>query len=121
MRPVEFIGPSREDLRAFPEKVRQDVGHALFQVQRGGTPDAVAPLHGFGAGVLEIRTTGVAGTYRTVYTVALPSAIYVLHAFQKKSPRGIATARVDQELIRSRLAWARRVDAERRKEEEGHG
>ena len=51
------------------------------------------PLHGFGAAVLEIRTTGASGIYRTVYTVALPSAIYVLHAFQKKLPRGIATAR----------------------------
>jgi phage-related protein len=117
MRPVEFVGRAREDLRAFPEEVRQDVGHALYLVQIGQTPDNVKPLRGFGSGVQEIREDGEGGTYRAAYTVALPGAIYVLHAFQKKSPRGRKMARADEELIRTRLAWARAADAERRNKE----
>jgi phage-related protein len=115
MRPVEFVGQSREDLRAFPNDVRQNVGHALYLAQNGRTPATVKPLPGFGSGVQEIRASGEGGTYRAVYTVALPSAIYVLHAFQKKSPRGIKMAHVDRELIRSRLAWALQLDTESRK------
>ena len=117
MRPVEFVGQSREDLRTFPEEVRQDVGHALYLLQIGQTPDNVRPLHGFGSSVREIREDGEGGTYRTVYTVTLPSAIYVLHAFQRKSPRGRKLARIDEEKIRTRLALARTADAERRNEE----
>jgi phage-related protein len=90
-------------------------------VQIGQTPDNVKPLHGLGGGVQEIREDGEGGTYRAVYTVALPSAIYVLHAFQKKSPHGGKMARVDEELIRTRLAWARTVDAQRQKKEQIHG
>jgi phage-related protein len=75
VRTIEFVGQSREDPRAFPATIRQDIGHALYQVQRGKTPDAVKPLRGFGSAAFEIRKTGEGGTYRTVYTVALPSAI----------------------------------------------
>jgi phage-related protein len=118
MRPVEFVGQSREDLRAFPDDARQNVGHALYLVQNDRTPTTVKPLHGFGTGVREIRARGEGGTYRAVFTVALPSAIYVLHAFQKKSPRGAKMAHLDQELIRARLAWALRLDAETGKGDE---
>jgi phage-related protein len=121
MRPLVFIGPSREGLRAFPDTVRQEVGHALNFVQMGRTPESAAPLHGLGSGVQEIRADGDDGTYRAVYTVALPSAVYVVHAFQKKSPRGRAMPRRDEALIRSRLAWARRVDAELQTQGDEHG
>jgi phage-related protein len=117
MRSVEFVGQARDDLRAFPPNARQNVGHALYLLQNGRTPETVKPLHGFGTGVQEIRARGEGGTYRAVYTVALPSAIYVLHAFQKKSPKGVKMARVDQELIRRRLAWALQLDAEARRGE----
>ena len=86
MRPVVFIGSAREDLRSFPDEVREDVGHALYLVQIGETPVDSKPLQGFGVGVQEIREVGEGGTYRAVYTVALPTAVYVLHAFQKEIP-----------------------------------
>lgn len=111
MRPVQFVGSSRADPRAFPDDVRTDVGHALRLVQQGRMPDNVGALHGFGSGVAEIREDGEGGTYRAVYTLALPSAVYVLHAFHKKSPHGAAMSRKDTALVRSRLAWARRLDA----------
>jgi phage-related protein len=112
MRPLVFVGSSREDVRAFPDTVRRDVGHALSFVQAGRTPETSAPLHGFGSGVAEIAEDGEDGTYRAVYTVALPSAVYVLHAFQKKSTQGRKTVQRDQTLIRSRLAWAKAIDAD---------
>ena len=101
MRSVEFVGQARDDLRAFPPNARQNVGHALYLLQNGRTPETVKPLHGFGTGVQEIRARGEGGTY----------------AFQKKSPKGVKMARVDQELIRRRLAWALQLDAEARRGE----
>ena len=104
---VDFVGSSRDDLRGFPEEVKQDIGYALFEAQRGQKPLAAKPLKGFGgAGILEIIENFTGRTYRAVYTVKFQSAIYVLHCFQKKSKHGIKTPQQDIELIRRRLKAA---------------
>ena len=106
-KPVDFVSSSREDLKKFPEEVRQDIGYALFEAQQGRTPTAAKPLKGFGgAGVLEIIENFDGAAYRAVYTVKFSNAIYVLHCFQKKSKRGIKTPPQELELIQRRLRTA---------------
>ena len=113
-RPVIWVGSSRRDLRGFPREVRRDLGRALFAAQRGETDPAAKPLRGFGGGsVLEIVAIREGGTWRAVYTVRFREAIYVLHAFQKKSKKGIATPKADVDLIRRRLTEAQRLHSER--------
>jgi phage-related protein len=108
------MGSSREDLKAFPEQVRRDIGQALYAAQQGETDPAAKPLKGFGgANVMEIVDQHDTNTYRAVYTVKFAGRIYVLHAFQKKSKKGIATPQKDIELIRQRLAAAERHHKER--------
>jgi phage-related protein len=105
-----WVGSSRRDLREFPPAVRRTFGVALFAVQLGETPPDAKPLKGFGgAGVLELIEDHKGSTYRAVYTVRFATKIYVLHAFQKKSKRGIATPKREIELIRERLKWAQRL------------
>jgi phage-related protein len=112
--PVIWVGSSRRNLRGFPREVRREIGQALFTAQQGETDPSAKPLRGFGGGaVLEIVADQVGGTWRAVYTVRFREAIYVLHAFQKKSKRGIATPRKDIDLIRHRLAEAERLHRER--------
>lgn len=112
-KPLVWIGSSREDLREFPEQVRALMGHALFMAQCGLKHERAKPLKGFGgAGVLEIVEDSSGGTYRAVYTVRLAGRVYALHAFQKKSKRGIATPKAEVELIRARLKRAEQVHAE---------
>jgi phage-related protein len=107
LKPVEWIGSSREDLRAFPGEVREVVGEALYRAQRGDEHPAAKALKGFGGrGVLEIVDDHRGDTYRAVYTVRFASVVYVLHVFQKKSKKGIATPRHEIELIRMRLKRA---------------
>lgn len=103
--PLDFIGSSREDLRAFPRKVRQDVGHALLQAQQGDKGAEAKPLRGF-SGVVEIIDRFDGATYRAVYTVRFREVVYVLHCFQKKSKQAIKTTQQDIELIRRRLKAA---------------
>jgi phage-related protein len=109
IKPVVWIGSSLRDLRAMPEQVRRDIGQALYAAQQGDTDPAAKPLKGFGgAKVMEIVERDVGGAYRAVYTVQFADMIYVLHVFQKKSKRGIATPKQDIDLIRRRLAEAER-------------
>ncbi|HEX7387608.1 MAG TPA: type II toxin-antitoxin system RelE/ParE family toxin [Castellaniella sp.] len=90
-----------------PMSVRKFVGHALDLAQRGERHEAAKVLSGFGsAGILEIIEDDSGSTYRTVYTVRFPEAVFVLHAFQKKSTRGIATPKPDMDIIRRRLKVA---------------
>lgn len=119
-RVVIFIASSQEDLRAFPEDVKGVMGFALFQAERGGKHPAATPMTGFkGAGVLEIVDDYDGDTYRVVYTVRFKDELYVLHAFQKKSKKGIATPKPDLALIAKRLAVAERIHAERQQEKKG--
>jgi phage-related protein len=101
-------------LRSFPGEIRLDIGHALFAAQEGKTDPAAKPLKGFGgASVLEIIARHQGGAWRAVYTVRFRDAIYVLHVFQKKSNKGIATPTRDVDLIKQRLAEAERDYLER--------
>jgi phage-related protein len=114
LKPIRWIGTSLRDLRSFPRVVRIDIGHALFTAQEGGLDPAAKPLKGFGgAGVLEIVASHHGNTWRAVYTVRFEDAIYVLHVFQKKSTKGIATPTREIELIKRRLAEAERDHRER--------
>jgi phage-related protein len=107
-KPVRWVGSSKEDLRHFPEEVRRRVGGALWDAQLGRKAPYAKPLRGFGgAGVLEIVSDFDGDTYRTVYTVRFAGAVYVLHAFQKKSRRGIATPNAALGLIEQRLKRAK--------------
>ena len=106
-KPIYWVGSSREDLLEFPEEVRSEVGYALYIAQLGEKHYSVKPLKGFkGAGVLEIVEDHNTNTYRVVYTLRLPDAIYVLHAFQKKSKQGISTPQKELDLIATRLKRA---------------
>jgi phage-related protein len=94
--------------------VRAEIGQALFAAQKGEIDPATKPLKGFGGrGVVEIVTDYRGDTWRSVYTVHFEGAIYVLHAFQKKSRKGIATPQKELNLIRQRLADAKRDHDER--------
>lgn len=105
------MGSSRKDLSAFPDQVKQDVGHALFVAQEGGRAPKVKTLQGFGgSGVVEIVDDHDGDTFRCVYTTRINDVIVVLHAFQKKSRRGSETARHDVELIRMRMKTAQAME-----------
>ena len=107
IKPVKWIGSSLEDLKEFPEEVRQDIGYALYLAQCGEKHPSAKPLKGFkGSGVLEVVENFDGDTYRAVYTVKLACVLYVLHAFQKKSKQGIATPKQDIDLIEARLKRA---------------
>jgi phage-related protein len=106
-KPVRWVGSSKEDLSAFPDDVKRRVGLALFEAQMGRKAVYAKPLRGYGgAGVLEVVDDFDGDTFRTVYTVRLGETVYVLHAFQKKSRRGIATPKSEIELIGARLRRA---------------
>ncbi len=109
MKPLHWVSSTRKNVRQFPETVREEVGFALYLAQMGEKGINAVPMLGFGgASVLEVVIDADGNTFRAVYTVKFAKAIYVLHAFQKKSKRGIATPRPDSELIRSRLTLARK-------------
>jgi phage-related protein len=99
MKPVRFAGSAREDLAAFPESARRAAGYELFMVQVGREPSAFKPMPDVGSGVYEIRVRDQAGAFRVIYVAKFDDAIYVLHAFQKKTPR---TSRVDIEVAKRR-------------------
>ncbi len=120
VKPLVWIGSSLKDLREFPDEVKDEMGFALYEAQCGLKPAAAKPLKGFGgAGVLEVVTDYQSDTYRAVYTVRLEDRIYVLHSFQKKSKKGIATPKAEIELIKRRLRQAEELHKEWRQEREG--
>jgi len=99
MKPVRFVGSAREDLGAFPEPARRIAGYELFMVQVGREPSDFKPMSDVGAGVHELRVRDRAGAFRVIYVARLDEAVYVLHAFQKKTPK---TSRLDIEVARRR-------------------
>ena len=106
-KPLDFIGSARDDLRAFPKEVRIAIGTALNSAQLGGKHPSAKPMKAFhGAGVLEIVDDFDGDTYRAVYTVKFEDIVYVLHAFQKKSRRGIETPKSDIDLVKLRHKFA---------------
>ena len=117
VKPVEWLGDSKDALRAFPEIVKDNIGYALWVAQIGDKHPGAKPLQGFGgAGVLEVVEDFRGDTFRAVYTVKFAERIYVLHVFQKKSKRGAQTRRRDRALIESRLALAAADDERRRRQ-----
>ncbi len=106
-KPLFWIGSSLDDLREFPEDTIRVMGFALRRAQDGGKHVSAKPLKGFGgAGVMEIVEDDDGNTYRAVYTVKFAGVIYVLHAFQKKSTKGISTPKHEIDLIKERLKRA---------------
>ena len=106
-KPLEWIASSYKDLMALPVDVRRFFGYALSLAQAGDQHGATKVLKGFGgAGVLEVVEDDAGGTYRAVYTVKFKEAVFVLHCFQKKSKRGIATPATDMDIIHARLRVA---------------
>ena len=101
MRPVRFLGDSLKSLRDFSEDARHDAGYQLDKVQRGEQPDDFKPMPAIGRGVEEIRVTDDSGAYRVIYVARRVEAVYVLHAFQKKTQ---ATSRRDIETAKRRFA-----------------
>jgi phage-related protein len=105
-KPLLWVGSAKNDLLEFPEAVKDEVGIALSVAQFGGKHPKAKPWKGEGAGVLKIVEDYRGDTYRAAYTVKFEKAAYVLHAFQKKSPKGIKTAKTDVELVSRRLKAA---------------
>ena len=97
----------------FPQEVRRDIGTALFDVQKGTKPPQAKPFKGVASGVLEIVTRFETNTYRTVYAVQIGKRVYVLHAFQKKAPKGRITAKLDVEMITRRYKEAVAIEKEK--------
>ncbi|AWK14732.1 type II toxin-antitoxin system RelE/ParE family toxin [Candidatus Fukatsuia symbiotica] len=105
-----WIGSSKKDLLELPQDIVKSVGYTLHFAQKGLTPPNVKPLSGFhGAGVLEVVENYDGNTYRAICTVKFASVVFVLHCFQKKSKKGIATPRADLDLIRTRLNTAQQI------------
>ena len=100
MKPLVFLGSSRDDLRAFPVEARRRAGFQLDLVQQGFDPDDYRPMPSVGRGVREIRVREEAGSFRVIYVANRGDAVYVLHAFQKKTE---TTTRQDLSLARRRL------------------
>ncbi|NGX41856.1 MAG: hypothetical protein K940chlam7_00130 [Chlamydiae bacterium] len=110
MKPVLWVSSSKRDLVKMPEMVITDFGYALYQAQLGEHPNIAKPLKGFrGSEVLELVADYKSDTFRVVYTVKFPKAIVVLHAFQKKSKKGIATPKKEIDLIKERLKRAEEI------------
>ena len=102
-----WMGDSKDNLKTFPEDVKDVMGFALRQAQQGGKHPCTKPLKGFkGAGVLEVVENHDGDAYRAVYTVRVKNKIYVLHAFQKKSTKGIQTPQKEIDVIKARLKRA---------------
>jgi phage-related protein len=106
MKPVHFVGSSRDDLRDLSDEARESAGHQLFKVQQGKEPDDWKPLSTVGLGVNEIRVWGKSGNHRVLYVAKFEEAVYVLHVFEKRSQK---TSKNDISLARSRyidlLKW----------------
>lgn len=114
---IIWMGDSLEQIKGFPEEVKDLIGHALRQAQRGMKHPAAKPLQGFkGAGVLEVVDNHEGDAYRAIYTVKIGDKVYVLHAFKKKSKKGISTPQKEIDLIKAR--YQRAVDHERGNEYE---
>jgi phage-related protein len=111
-RKIVWIGSSKTDISRLPAPVKASFGHRLQQVQEGKTPREARPLPAFGTGVLELRERFDTNTFRVVYAVSLRKAVYVLHAFMKKSKSGTSLPKPDADLIEVRLKRARILDAE---------
>jgi phage-related protein len=109
-RPIVWVGSSKDDISELPRGVKASFGLRLYELQQGGTPLDMRPVTQFGSGVYELRESFETNAYRLVYVVNLEKALYVLHAFMKKSKSGISLSKPDVALIDARLKRARELD-----------
>lgn len=103
MKELIWLGSSLDDLKSFPEEVKDEMGYALHCAQLGNTDSTAKPFKGYGSGVYEIVSNFNTDAYRAIYIVNLDDCLYVLHAFQKKSKSGIKTPKTDLNMIETRL------------------
>lgn len=113
LRPLLWVASSKRDYDQFPARVQETMGFELFLAQTGQHPPSAKLLRGLGSGTVELIEDFAGDTYRAVYTVRFAAAIYILHAFKKKSKRGRKTPHSDIDLIRRRLTEAERDYAQR--------
>jgi phage-related protein len=109
LRILVWLGDSKENLRDFPEGAQKLLGDELQLIQFGGMPRDAKPFKGVGSGVVEIALRYASNAYRAVLALQLGGRVYVLHAFQKKSKRGIETSKRDVDLIRKRYGEAQQL------------
>lgn len=114
-RLVVWLGDSKRNVREFPDGARKLLGDELQLIQFGGMPKDAKPFKGIGRGVVEIAVRYASDAYRVVLALQTGNRIYVLHAFQKKSKRGIATPKRDVDLINQRYAQAMELAHEQEK------
>jgi phage-related protein len=117
LRPLLWVASSKRDFREFPAQVQDDLGFELYLAQTGQHPPSAKPLKGLGSGTVELVDDFDGDAYRAVYTVRFGDAVYVLHAFKKKSKRGVKTPQPDIDLVKRRLRDAERDYAERSSKE----
>lgn len=118
LKPLVWVATSWEDLKGFPDEVQRSMGYALYLAQAGKKHVDAKPLKGFGgAGVLEVVDDCDGNAYRAVYTVKLAGVVYALHAFQKKSKKGIKTSRADIDKVKARLKLAVEIHTEAERKE----
>jgi len=98
MKTLRFVGSSLDDIKNFPAEARQDAGFELDAIQRGLMPSDFKPMLGVGPGAYEIRVHAL-GEWRVIYVAKFADAVYVLHAFQKKTQK---TRKEDIELAARR-------------------
>lgn len=108
-RPLVWLGDSKKNIQSFPKGAQKLLGDELQLVQFGGMPKDAKPFKGIGSGVIELALRYASDAYRVVTAVQLPARIYVLHAFQKKSKKGIGTPKRDVDLIRERYSEAQEL------------
>lgn len=112
-KPVIWLGDTLGMLRSCPQDVQDEVGYALYLAQIGEKYAGAKPLKGLGPGVLEVVAEHRGSAYRAVYMVRFAERLYVLHVFQKKSTKGIATPQSDIDLVRQRLKRAAQLEQNR--------
>lgn len=106
LKPVIWLGDSLRELKMFPAVVQDELGYAIYLAQCGQKHVSAKPLKGLGSGALKVVSDHRGDTFRSVYTVRFADRVFVLHAFQKKSKRGVATPKADIDLITQRLKQA---------------
>jgi phage-related protein len=112
LRPVFWMGDSKKQLKKMPADVQKQMGGELYLAQRGENPPHGKRFKGVGSGVFEIKDDFESNTFRVVYAVQIGTRIFVLHAFQKKSKKGIATPKEDIDLIARRYHEAVEMEKE---------
>ncbi|MFZ3310934.1 MAG: type II toxin-antitoxin system RelE/ParE family toxin [Xanthobacteraceae bacterium] len=117
LRPLLWVASSKRDFDQFPARVQETMGFALFLAQTGQHPPSAKLLRGLGSGTVELIEDFTGDTYRAVYTVRFSAAVYMLHAFKKKSKRGGETPQRDVDLIKRRLSEAVRDYGQRYEKE----